>query len=468
MELYGIRLDGWTVPPLDRDFIPLYRFAEDFRKQARAAGKEAPVRIAIRQGCGPICIARTVLYDDPGFLEANCYLLERTVKFLLWSRGGYAAEIYTDSKAAVLAAEKVREAYAPGGERAFDAATMTDIYEHPFSVEIRPLADAPGKEAGSPAAVSLKRDGCRIGLDAGASSLKVTALRDGETVYRARLPWDPANSTDPGYHLLKITEALRSAAEKLPRVDSVGISSAGVFIENRAMISSLLLGLSKEDFEKAGKDVFIRACRALGDKVPVSVVNDGDISALTGAMQLERNGILGISMGSSQAGGYLDENGRITGWLNELAFVPVAGGAGAARDPWSGDVGTGSQYFSAAALLRLAPLAGITLSDSLSPAEKAGCLLKLAEEGNPGAVSVFETVGCYLGHTVPLYKHFYEGLSAVFLVGGVLQGIGGETVAASCRRVLEKDYPACPVKICLAGETDRAFGQSMAAAMACK
>ncbi len=49
--------------------------------------------------------------------------------------------------------------------------------------------------------------------------------------------------------------------------------------------------------------------------MPLEVANDGDVTALAGAMSLQTNGLLGIAMGSSQAAGYLNPQGGMTGWL---------------------------------------------------------------------------------------------------------------------------------------------------------
>ena len=120
------------------------------------------------------------------------------------------------------------------------------------------------------------------------------------------------------------------------------------------------------------KDIYIRAITGT-PSAPTSPwwwCNDGDVSALAGAMSLGENNVLGIAMGTSEAVGYVDEKGNITGWLNELAFVPVDVNPDAMEDEWSGDIGCGVKYFSQDGVIKLAPRAGINLSESLSPAEK--------------------------------------------------------------------------------------------------
>ena len=94
----------------------------------------------------------------------------------------------------------------------------------------------------------------------------------------------------------------------MPRVDAIGGSSAGIFIDNRPMVASLFRGIPAEHFGEID-NLFLRIRDELS--VPLEVINDGDVTALAGSMSLEDNGILGIAMGSSQAAGYVDMHGHI-------------------------------------------------------------------------------------------------------------------------------------------------------------
>ena len=231
------------------------------------------------------------------------------------------------------------------------------------------------------APVGRHLDGCRIGFDAGGSDRKGSAVIDGEPVFSEEVVWFPKTSSDPNYHYEGIVSALKSAAAHMPRVDAVGVSSAGIYIENRTMVASLFLKVPKDLFDAKVKDIYIRAIRDTFGDVPYVVANDGDVSALAGAMSLEENNILGIAMGTSEAVGYVDEKGNITGWLNELAFAPVDVSPSAMEDEWSGDIGCGVKYFSQDSVIKLAPAAGISLSADLSPAEKLKEVQKLMDQG---------------------------------------------------------------------------------------
>jgi predicted NBD/HSP70 family sugar kinase len=308
-------------------------------------------------------------------------------------------------------------------------------------------------------------EGCRIGFDAGGSDRKVSAVIDGETVYSEEVVWFPKVNSDPDYHYDGIVSALKSAAEHMPRVDAVGVSSAGVYINNRTMNASLFLRVPKDLFDAKVKDIYIRAITDTFGDVPYCVINDGDVSALAGAMSLDDNSVLGIAMGTSEAVGYVDEEGRITGWLNELAFVPVDVDGDAMRDEWSGDIGVGCKYFSQDAVIKLAPRAGIDLDERLSPAEKLKVVQGLMEQDDGRAAAIYRSIGVYLGHTLAYYYHLY-GCRHVLLLGRVMSGKGGDIVLDVAKKVLTDEYPDVASKLSptLPDEKFRRVGQSMAAA----
>ena len=251
----------------------------------------------------------------------------------------------------------------------------------------------------------------------------------------------------------------------MPRVDAVGVSSAGIYINDRAMVASLFLKVPDDLYEEKVKNIYIRAITDTFGDVPYSVINDGDVSALAGAMSLEDNNVLGIAMGTSEAVGYVDEEGRITGWLNELAFVPVDANPEAMRDEWSGDIGCGVKYFSQDAVIKLAPRAGIELDESASPAEKLKAVQKRMAEDDPRAAQVYESIGVYLGHTLAYYHELYR-CRHVLLLGRVMSGKGGDLILETAKKVLADEYPDVLEQMTpeLPDEKFRRVGQSMAAA----
>lgn len=269
---------------------------------------------------------------------------------------------------------------------------------------------------------------------------------------------------DPGYHYREILSAFRAAASRLPRVDAIGVSSAGIFIDNRVRNASLFLKVPEGLHREKVRDIYINAAREIGP-VPLTVANDGDVTALAGAMGLGKGRVLGLAMGTSQAGGYVDDNMRIMGWLNELAFVPVDLNGDAARDEWSGDIGCGVKYFSQDAVIKLAPAAGIALDEGLSPAGKLKQMQRELERGHPGATQIFETIGVYLAYALAWYSLFYD-IGQVLILGRVTSGQGGQIILEKARETLLHEFPGLSgtFQITLPDEAGRRVGQAIAAA----
>lgn len=453
MNRYGVNVELKHIPVLDPDFIPLMRFNHAFLAEAKK-----PVGIAVERADGQMASCRTFIHGTPEMEAADHYYIERLVKTILWMKGGF--KVYVSGDEGVC--EYLKSVYRAGGQQEFDWDYMSGVFEHPFEVV---LVDEIPAAKDTPKAIGGHMEGCRIGFDAGGSDRKVSAVIDGETVYSEEVVWFPKINSDPDYHYDGIVSALKSAAEHMPRVDAVGVSSAGVFINNRTMNASLFLKVPKEIYDEKVKDIYIRAIRDTFGDVPYCVINDGDVSALAGAMSLNDNSVLGIAMGTSEAVGYVDEEGRITGWLNELAFVPVDAQPDAMRDEWSGDIGCGVKYFSQDGVIKLAPRAGIQLDENASPAEKLKAVQKLMAEDDPRAAKVYESIGVYLGHTLAYYYELY-GCRHVLLLGRVMSGKGGDLILDTAKKVLTDEYPELEGKIVpeLPDEKFRRVGQSMAAA----
>ena len=453
MQYLGVEYSVKHMPELDPDFIPFGVWLEAYAK-----GAEKPLTIALERDQGKISVRETKIHGSPEMAEADYRYVERYVKFLLWSIGGFRIWICGDSALA----QRLQRAYTLTGERAFDVQFMQDVYEVPFEVIDCTPEQLPQANESS-VAIGGHMEGCRIGFDAGGSDRKVSAVIDGETVYSEEVVWHPKTEPDPQYHFDGIVEAFRTAASKMPRVDGIGVSSAGTFVGNAPMVSSLFIKVPRERREEV-KTIYDRAAKEIGD-VPIVVANDGDVTALAGYMSLDKGCVMGLAMGTSEAVGYVDAEGNILGWFNELAFAPVDLNEHAMRDEWSGDLGVGCKYFSQDAVAKLAPAAGIALSEHLTPAEKLKEVQKLAEGGNPYALAIFDSIGVQLAHTLSLYEMFYD-IRNLLVLGRVASGIGGERIVSECQRVLNEEYPELSrkLRVMLPDENFRRVGQSMAAA----
>ncbi len=444
---------------LDPKFTPMSVVCRDMREATKENGQD--IIIAVERNKGYTTTYKTRIFKDGTGKDAENYaFVERIVKTLLWVAGGFKIIIAGSDTVAA----KIKEAYSYGGARDFDVHFMERVYEQKFSVESVALADAP-KDKSSALPVGRHLDGCRIGFDAGGSDRKVSAVIDGESVYSEEVVWFPKTNSDPEYHYQGILEAMKTAASKMPRVDAIGVSSAGVYVDNRIMIASLFLKVSDEDFEKKVKNMYIDVAKEIGENIPIEVANDGDVTALAGAMNLNENSVLGVAMGTSEAAGYVDPQGNITGWLNELAFAPVDFCTDAMVDEWSGDYGCGVKYFSQDGVIKLAPYAGIELDENLSPAEKLKVVQKLMSEGDERAAAIYDTIGAYFGYAIAYYSEFYD-IKHVLIMGRVTSGKGGEILLQRAQEVLDKEFPELAEKINLniPDENARRVGQSVAAA----
>lgn len=448
------------IAKLEPEFMPMVKALKDYTEAVEKTDSQEII-ISVERNGGLIARYKLSIYkENTGHDEENYEIAERIIKTLLWVKGGY--KVYIAGSKYIY--ERIADDYRQGGKREFDFNFMSRVYEKNFEViYVKDIKDAPTEnDISSP--IGRHLDGCRIGFDAGGSDRKVSAVVDGETVYSEEVVWFPKLQSDPNYHYDGILNAMKTAASHMPRVDAIGVSSAGVYIDNKIKVASLFLKVSDEDFEKKVKNMYIDVAKEIGD-VPIEVANDGDVTALAGAMSLEDNNVLGVAMGTSEAAGYVDKDGNITGWLNELAFVPVDFNKNAMVDEWSGDYGCGVKYFSQDAVIKLAKRAGIELDETLSPAEKLKVVQNLMEQGDLRAEDIYDTIGTYFGYTIAYYSLFYD-IKHVLIMGRVTSGRGGVILLAKANEVLKEEFPELygKVKLHIPDEKARRVGQSVAAA----
>jgi predicted NBD/HSP70 family sugar kinase len=448
-----------VTPVLDPAFRPAVLACRAFRQQALATGQAVPVQIALEQADGSVSHFKTPIFPERHPKAAGNFIyLERIVKFLLWSRGGF--RIYFDGPAP-LAAELARY-YRESATGKFDSNLVGEkMFDHPLEV-VHTQSLPPERSR----ATSLGRhlEGCRIGFDLGGSDRKVAAVMDGKVVFSEETVWDPYFQPDPQYHFDGIMDSLKKAAAHLPRVDAIGGSAAGVYVNNRVKVASLFRGVPPEVFNRRVKDLFLEVRKAWNN-IPLEVVNDGEVTALAGSMSLGKNRILGISLGTSTAGGYVNAEGNITSWINELAFVPVDYNPHAPADEWSGDRGCCVQYFSQQCVGRLLQPAGIELDPKLSLPEKLKAVQKLMDQGDYRARKIYETIGTYLGYAVAHFTDFYD-LENLLILGRVTSGPGGDLILAGAKAVLQAEFPELTGKIQfhIPDEKEKRHGQAVAAA----
>lgn len=447
------------IPPLDQDFRPAVIANRAFQERVAESGHPVPLVLGLERSDGKLARFETQVFpDDHPLAGSNLPYVERIFKFLLWQKGGW--KVFVGGPRNI--GEYINQCYSPKGSRSFDYHFMgKDVYDRQFSVvACNPEDVPPENESGAP--LGRHMEGHRVGFDLGASDRKASAIIDGEAVYSEEVVWEPKENTSPDYHYNEIMAAINSAASHLPRIDAIGGSSAGIYIDNRVRIASLFRGIPEDRYDEV-RNLFLRIKHEMG--VPLEIVNDGDVTALAGSMSLEDNGVLGIAMGSSEAGGYVNLDGNITGWLNELAFAPVDYNPQAPLDEWSGDRGVGALYFSQQCVFRLAPRVQIQIPADITKAEKLEFVQEKLEAGDEGAAKIWQSMGYYLGYTLAHYADFYE-LKNVLILGRCTSGKGGDYILNGALEVLRTEFPeiVSRIKIQLPDEKSRRIGQSIAAA----
>jgi hypothetical protein len=397
----------------------------------------------------------------PAMLPGVRHLVERVVKFVLWAAGGW--KLYLAGPDAIV--KPIARDYTKKGARAFDYAFFADLYGRPFEVVVTTLKKMPSTKERE-VVVKNNVNGCRIGFDLGASDFKISALKRGKVVFSKEFPWDPRNQPDPEYHYEKLSAGLEEAAAALGgKVDAIGGSTAGTLVGKRLGPASLIRAVLEKNPGK--KDVARSLFTRIEDEwqCPFEVFNDGDVTALAGAITMKRNGILGVAMGSSEAVGYINQKGALTGRISELAFAPVDLNPNAPKDEWSGDAGVGAMYFSQQAADHLARSFGMKFPKTMKLPERLKMVQAAMEKREEVALKVYLMIGRYLANAAAWYHEFYD-FSNLMILGRVTSGFGGDIILNTARMGLEAIDPALAeqIEIFMPDEKARRLGQSVAAA----
>lgn len=454
-------MDTIIKPILDPGFTPSTIWNQDYREQIAASSNPVAVTLALMrpdETCSLYRIQILPLVEENE--KRTLRYLERLLKFLLWQRG--ASNVLISGCDPLV--EKLSAIYSENGARSFDYHFFGGkVYDHPLEFKQCEEADLPQPNEQS-IRMGYNLDGCRIGFDLGGSDRKCAAVIDGEVVFSEEVEWSPYFESDPSYHIDGIKDTLKRAAAHLPRVDAIGGSAAGVYVNNEVRVGSLFRGVSPDDFDSKVRRIFFDLKKEW-QNVPFEVVNDGEVTALAGSMSMGENAVLGISMGTSLAAGYITDEGSITPWLNELAFVPVDYREDAPADEWSGDLGCGAQYLTQQAVARLAPLAGIDFPAGTPFPEQLIEVQRLMAAGDERAANIYSTIGTYLGYSIAHFSEFYT-FRKILLLGRVTSGQGGTVIIEKARETLDALFPelSAEIEFVTPSETEKRHGQAVAAA----
>lgn len=439
---------------LDPTYEPAIIYFNEFKEEVKKSNNFEPLTVVVERMDGFNESYTANIFKDPSKLEKNIFFADRLVKTLLWLYGGYKVTIVGNKDVY----ESIKKTYLEG-ERLFDSKFMSRIYGKPFEVV---HADEVPKLVKGDSPIGKHLKGNRIGFDAGGSDMKVSAVVDCVPVFSTEVVWFPKLNSDPNYHKENIRKVIQLAVEQLPSVDALGVSSAGVYIHNEARVASLFIQVPDDLFDEHITNIYKDIAKELN--VPLEVANDGDVTALAGSMSLGKNKLLGIAMGTSEAVGYINAEGNVTGWLNELAFVPVDFQKNGPIDEWSLDMGTGNKYFSQDAVIRLAETSGITFPEDMPLAERLKVVQNL-DENSETYQEIYKTIGTYLGYTLAYYEEFYD-IEEVLLLGRVTSGLGGQIIVDVAAKTLKENFEhlSKKINISLPDEKARRVGQSVAAA----
>ena len=442
-----------NIPELDPEFIPAILWKRHYLKSIEKAPDCEPVSITLKRAENSI--SRWNSYISPSHPDTEIYI-ERIFKHLLWMKAGYEIKVSNKQYAA-----KLSEIYSPGGCREFDFESKSQTSGQTIKISYAPLEEI-DDECENSLPLGRHLEGCRIGFDLGGSDRKCAAVKDGVVVFSEEIPWDPYFQKNPQYHIDGIRDSLKRAASHLPSVDAIGGSAAGVYVNNEVRAASLFRGIGQKDFEEKIRYLFSDLQKEWG--VPFVVINDGEVTALAGSMALKSNSVLGISMGTSVAAGYITTEGNITPWLNELAFVPVDFRDNAPVDEWSGDKGCAVQYFCQQGVARLAIAAGLEY-ENISFPEQLIKVQELMKKGDGRAATIYKTIGTCFGYAIADWADFYD-ISKLLVLGRVTTGEGGEIIINKAEKVLSEEFGELRsvIDICTPDEKGKRHGQAIAAA----
>ncbi len=337
---------------------------------------------------------------------------------------------------------------------------MEVVFNKPFEVKYTE-EELINKEHLIPLSGDFK--GCRIGFDAGGSDRKVSAVIDGKVVFSEEVLWSPKEEDDWKYHYNGILDSMKRARSYLPRVDAIGVSTAGIVMNNEMAQANLFIKVPLKEQIEHCRRIYIDIAKNEFNNVPLVVANDGDVTALSGAIHFKKNYILGLAMGTSEATGY-SANNSLNGWINELGKVPMNFDENAFKHYATKISGAGSEYLSQKGIIRLCKIAGISFEGSL-----AEQLLKIQEEAKIGNIKVlraYEDMGIYLGSSIAFYQKFLN-IKNVLLLGRVMTGRGGDIIVNKASEYL-KEKNLDSINIFTADEDFKRLGQSFMAASLAK
>merc|ERR1719436_1599403 len=402
-----------------------------------AAGSKFNLEWALPRADGCARYKMPVFADGHEDVEASIYLAGVLIQEMMWQRSAACLMLSGPPKQT----EALKAAFSAGGMYEFEIKSMPNVCGTPdktFEVKIcKPEELPPAKD--TPQVCGKEANGCRLAFDLGKSDIKTVAVKDGEVLYSKETEWDVTN-VDPEYHYKAIVDALNLAKAALPKVDAVGGSATGtVSGANEATWCDIFPNVPPDVYKAKVVDIFVRMAKEVAGDVPLKVINDGEVTALAAVQKIGKGNIMGISMGSSEGGGYANTDGNLLGWINELCYIKLDLNPEAPTDPWTKGAhrGISHLYLGQRGATKLA--AKITEVPenykyphpdmcTIKHEDHAQCLklVQKAMEADPEKASdLYKTCGVYLGYGLAQYCEHYK-IDHVMILGRVSKGAGGD------------------------------------------
>jgi len=431
-------------------------------------------------GCGRQSIP--VFPEGHEDIDASIYMAGVWIQEMMWQRS--ASELQLAGPKTICNA--LCAAFSKGGMYEYEVEAMPKVcgtVDAPFKVSIVDEASMP-ENKDTPQICGKNANGCRLAFDLGKSDIKVVAVHDNEVKYSKETEWDVTNP-DPEYHYKAIMDAMKFGKEALPRIDAIGGSATGtVGPGNEATWCDIFPNVPPDVYKAKVVDIFNRIGKDIAgrDDVPIKVINDGEVTALAAVQKLGGKGkVLGISMGSSEGGGYANEDGNLMGWINELCYIRLDLNPMAPSDPWTKGCHSGisHMYLGQRGATKLAAAGGVELPEEQTYPHPEMCTIRHENHAQclkaiqkamtdpakePRCRLIYETCGVYLGYGIAQYTEFYK-IDNIMILGRVSKGAGGAIMLAKAREVLQKEFPEIPpIEFHEADDHFKAVGQCIAAA----
>lgn len=473
-----------VAAPLDPGFAPVVLGKRQYLQAAKDCKDTLDWALPRADGCARYSLP--VFPEGSDDAEASVYLAGVLIQEMIWQRSASELQLAGPTKIC----ETLKQAFSKGGAYEYEAGSMPNVCGTPdkaFEVKIVDKAALPeAKDA--PQVCGKDASGCRLAFDLGKSDIKTVAVKDNEVLDSAETEWDVTN-VDPEYHFKAITDAMRKtidrAVAKDPsyKIQAVGGSATGtVSADNDATWCDIFPNVPPDVYKEKVVGIFKRIAKDVAGDVPLKVINDGEVTALAAVQKLKGLGnVMGISMGSSEGGGYANADGNLLGWINELCYIRLDLNPEAPTDPWTKGAhrGISHMYLGQRGATKLAAKAGVKVPENLVYPHADMCTirhenhaqaLKMIQEAmkdpaqEPQVKQLYETCGVYLGYGLAQYSEFYK-IDHVMILGRVSKGAGGDLMLATAKRVLETEFPEyAGITFHTADDHFKAVGQCIAAA----